>query len=170
MLHIPLLRNGRSYRSLDVLRVPHHRTREPVVEISQANVGLIRRDLLDADAVRERLAEIPSAELLRICREAADHFMTTRLPHGDGAQSPEDYVQQVSATHGLPQVMARKNMSKIRTVMAEMPVVLRGLTRNLDLAVLDGGFARAGVPAHPASLYAAALIGIFILRGVLTFS
>src|SRR5438445_7528973 len=36
--------------------------------------------------------------------------------------------------------MARKNMLKIRTVMAEMPAVLRGLTRNLDLAVLDGAF------------------------------
>ena len=140
MIHIPLLRNGRPYRSLDVQCVTHHRTREPVVEISQANVGLIRRDLLDADAARERLAEIPSAELLRICREAADHFMTTRLPLGDGAQSPEDYVQQVSATTGLPHVMARKNMYKIRTVMAEMPAVLRGLTRNLDLSVLDGGF------------------------------
>jgi hypothetical protein len=46
MLHLPILRYGVPYRSLDVVRVPHHRTREPFVEISQANAGLIRRDLL----------------------------------------------------------------------------------------------------------------------------
>ena len=45
MLHLPILRHGVPYRSLDVVRVPHHRTREPFVEISQANAGLIRRDL-----------------------------------------------------------------------------------------------------------------------------
>jgi hypothetical protein len=39
MLHIPLLRHGRPYRSLDVVRTPHYRTREPFVEISQANAG-----------------------------------------------------------------------------------------------------------------------------------
>ena len=43
MLHIPLLRQGAIYKSLDVVRVPHYQTREPFVEISQANSGLIRR-------------------------------------------------------------------------------------------------------------------------------
>ena len=45
MIHLPILRQGVPYKSLDVVRVPHHRTREPFVEISQANAGLIRRDL-----------------------------------------------------------------------------------------------------------------------------
>ena len=44
-LHVPILRGGAPYRSLDTIRTPHYRTREPYVEISQANVGLIRRDL-----------------------------------------------------------------------------------------------------------------------------
>ena len=39
MLHIPLLRHGRPYRSLDVVHVPHYRTLDPFVEISQANAG-----------------------------------------------------------------------------------------------------------------------------------
>ena len=47
MLHIPLLRNGVPYVSLDVARPAHHQTGRPYVEVSQANVGLIRRDLLD---------------------------------------------------------------------------------------------------------------------------
>ena len=39
MLHIPILRGGQPYRSLDTVRTVHYRTREPFVEISQANVG-----------------------------------------------------------------------------------------------------------------------------------
>ncbi len=35
--------------------------------------------------------------------------------------------------------------------------------------LLDGGFAAAGGPRHPAALYAAAIIGIFLLRGALGF-
>ncbi|MBZ5596456.1 MAG: aldehyde dehydrogenase family protein [Acidobacteriia bacterium] len=140
MLHIPLLRYGKPYRSLDVVRVPHYRTREPFVEISQANAGLIRRDLLDLDGTRQRLANFPSAELLKICENAAELFLDSPLPLGDGVQTPDDYVQQVSATTGLPYVLARKNMHKIHKVMAEMRAVLGGLTRNLDLTVLDRGF------------------------------
>ena len=49
MLHIPHFCGTASLiASLDVVRAPHYRTREPFVEISQANVGLIRRDLLEA--------------------------------------------------------------------------------------------------------------------------
>ena len=140
MLHIPLLRHGKPYRSLDVVRVPHYRTREPFVEISQANVGLIRRDLLDLDGTRETLAELSMAALLKICEDAAESFLRGSLPLGDSVQTPEDYVEQVSATTGLPYVLARKNMQKIHKMMAEMRAVLGGLTRNLDLGVLDRGF------------------------------
>jgi len=140
MLHIPLLRHGKPYRSLDVVRVPHYRTRKPFVEISQANVGLIRRDLLDLDGTRQRLAELSSAALLKICEEAAERFLRGDLPLGDTVQTPQDYVEQVSATTGLPYVLAGKNVQKIHKMMAEMRAVLGGLTRNLDLAVLDRGF------------------------------
>ncbi|HYG78788.1 MAG TPA: aldehyde dehydrogenase family protein, partial [Pyrinomonadaceae bacterium] len=66
------------------------------------------------------------------------------LPLGDRVQTPEDYVRQVSATTGLPHVLVRRNMAKIAGVMAEMKDVLAGLTRNLDLRVLDEGFGEVG--------------------------
>lgn len=140
MLHIPILRKGQPYRSLDVIRTSHHRTGEPFVEISQANPGLIRRDLLSLEAVRERLASFASADLLRICARTADHFAHDELSIGEDAQSPQDYVEQISATTGLPHVLARRNMLKIRSVLAQMENVLNGLTRKLDLAILDRGF------------------------------
>ena len=58
MLHLPLLRRGEPYKSLDVARAPHHATGQPFVEISQANVGLIRRDLLRQDEMRASLARL----------------------------------------------------------------------------------------------------------------
>lgn len=140
MLHIPILRKGLPYRSLDVVRTPHHQTREPLVEISQANVGLIRRDLLDQRANREALARFSTAELIAICRRAAQHFIEDSLPLGDSAQSPEDYIRQVSATTGLPFTLVRRNMSKIQAAMGEMESVLNGLTRRLNFGILDQGY------------------------------
>ena len=140
MIHIPILRQGQPYTSLDVARLPHHRTREPFVEISQANSGLIRRDLRDQKTAREKLAAFSTAELIAICARAAEYFLQADLPLGDQMQSPEDYVQQVSATTGMPHVLARRNMGKIHGVMAEAGSVLNGLTRNIDWEVLDRGF------------------------------
>jgi hypothetical protein len=144
MLHIPLLRHGKPYRSLDVARVPHYQTREPFVEISQANVGLIRRDMLQQYSARDTLASYSCEQLVKICTDAAEYFLNGDLPLGDTVQSPDDYIRQVSATTGLPHALARNNMRKIYKMMAEMRTVLRGLTRNLNLAVLDRGFGEAG--------------------------
>ena len=95
MLHIPLLRRGRPYRSLDTACANHHATSEPFVEISQANVGLIRRDLLQQDAMRKSLVRLSTADLIDMTRAAAPIFLGQSLPIGDAMQSPEDYVQQV---------------------------------------------------------------------------
>ena len=65
---------------------------------------------------------------------------TIPLPLGDAAQTPDDYVKQVSATTGLPYVLARRNMLKIKSMFANMESVLNGLTRNIDWEILDRGF------------------------------
>src|SRR5262245_43093649 len=140
MLSIPILRYGQLYTSLDVAVARHYRTREPFVCISQANAGLIRRDLRDQKAAREKLAAIATDELLEICPSAADHFLNGTLPLGDETQSPDEYVLNVSATTGMPHVMARRNMGKIHGALAEAESVLNGLTRNIDFDLLDRGF------------------------------
>jgi acyl-CoA reductase-like NAD-dependent aldehyde dehydrogenase len=144
MLHIPLLRKGQPYKSLDVVRVADHRTRSAVVEIGQANVGLIRRDLLDQESSRRALEAFTTEELIGICQRAAEIFARDEMPIGDEAQTPEDYVKQVSATTGLPFVMVRRNMEKIRGVLASMRTVLAGLTRNVSPATLDSGYGEVG--------------------------
>jgi len=140
MLHIPLLRRGRPYRSLDTHTVPHHATGQPFVEISQANPGLIRRDLLDQKAMRASLIDIPVHRLMEMTRAAAPIFLSDTLPLGDDAQGPEDYVRQVSATTGMPYAMVRKTMQRVASVMTNVGYIILGLTRGLDPRLFDQGY------------------------------
>ncbi len=140
MLHFPILRKGEAYKSVDVIRTPHHQTREMFVEISQANTGLIRRDLLDQHSAKAVLEKFSVQELMDICARAAEEFLHGTLTLGDSPQTTEDYVRQLSATTGMPYVMVRRNMKKIYGVMAKMGDVLGGLSRRLDLAILDRGY------------------------------
>lgn len=147
MLHLPILRAGKAYRSLDTVELRHVATGEPVACVSQANAGLIARDLLAADEHRRAMQRLSVAELLRICARASELFSDGDLPVDpiDGVtQSPEDYVRTLSATTGMPHALCRANMEKIRHVLAEMAAVLGGLTRGLDLVVLDAGWSRQG--------------------------
>ncbi|HYN21787.1 MAG TPA: aldehyde dehydrogenase, partial [Thermoanaerobaculia bacterium] len=109
MIHLPLLRAGRAYRSLEAQTVRDLRTGEPVAAVSQANRGLIAKDLAAAGEGRRALAALSSAELVAICGWAAALFAEGRLPADfDGAlQGPEDYVRQLSATSGLPETLCR---------------------------------------------------------------
>jgi acyl-CoA reductase-like NAD-dependent aldehyde dehydrogenase len=148
MLHVPILRKGVPYHSLDVVKTPHHRTKETFVELSQANVGLIRRDLLDQRTPREALAKFSTAELIDISKQAADIFAHATLPVGDALQTPDDYVAQLSATTGMPYTLVRRNMKKIHAALAEMEAVIAGLTRKIPYEVLDRGFG-AGLSFFP---------------------
>jgi acyl-CoA reductase-like NAD-dependent aldehyde dehydrogenase len=120
--------------------VPHHRTRETFVEVSHANAGLIRRDLSRQEIARASLSKFTTRDLVDICTRAAEHFTNDSLPLGDTTQTAEDYVAQVSATTGMPYVLARRNMGKIKSMLANMESVLNGLTRNIDWEILDRGF------------------------------
>jgi acyl-CoA reductase-like NAD-dependent aldehyde dehydrogenase len=124
------------------VRAVDFETREPLVELSQANPGLVRRDLLEESqqAMRAALFGFSMRELVALSARAAELFVTATLPLGEATQTPDEYVRQLSATTGLPHVMVRKNMEKIRTAMGDAGRVLAGLTRGLDLDVLDRGY------------------------------
>ncbi|MBM3755904.1 MAG: aldehyde dehydrogenase [Acidobacteria bacterium] len=144
MIHIPVLRQGKPYKSVDVNRAYHYRTREQIAEISQANVGLIRRDLLQQAEMHAILQGFTTRELIAIAKKAAKHFGEDELPLGDSMQTPDDIVKQISATTGSPNVMVRRNMEKVRGVLDSMETVLSGLTRLPDLDMLDRGYGDIG--------------------------
>ncbi len=144
--HVPALRFGRAYASLETSEVRALAGGETLARVSQVNAGLVRRDLRRAGEHAAKLRAVPTERMLAICAEAARHFLEARLPLDDGGleHGPDEYVAMLSATSGLPYVLVRKNMEKIATVLREMPAILRGLTRGLDRAVLDAGLGDAG--------------------------
>ena len=140
MIHVPILRWGEPYKSLEVDTVVHFDTGEEIAEVSQAGGGLIRRDLRKAHRAREVLREIPCDELVGMIQKAAKLFMEAELPLGDDSQTPDDFVRQQSATTGLPEHMARLNMEKIHHVLTQMDRIMDSLTRGLDLQILSDGY------------------------------
>ncbi|MHC1769981.1 MAG: aldehyde dehydrogenase family protein [Verrucomicrobiia bacterium] len=140
--HIPALRLGRSYESLDQLPVVDHRTGQPLATLSQINAGIVRKDLQRVSEARAALESIPAAKLIEICASAGRHFKDGTLPLGNQgySQSPQQYIETLSATSGLPWVLVERNMNKIASALANMGTILNGLTRGLDLSILDRRF------------------------------
>jgi acyl-CoA reductase-like NAD-dependent aldehyde dehydrogenase len=154
--HLPALRRGKPYASLDRLTVNDCRTGEPLAHLSQVNAGVIRKDLARISESRSALKQLPCDRLLEICRQAAGRFLNETLPLGDQGhtQSPQQYVETLSATSGLPFVMVRRNMEKIASALLQMRTILNSLTRGLDLSIIDRGLGeQAGARI---SFYAAA--------------
>lgn len=138
MIDVPLLRAGQPYYSQETVVLTDYATRQPVASVSQANAGLVSRDLLqDAWSAWQPLA---TAEILKMLHQAAEHFVHATLPVGEDVQSPDEFVNLQSATTGLPHALCRQNMRKIEAALVNMASILDGLTGGLDLGVLDAGY------------------------------
>jgi hypothetical protein len=140
--HIPVLRLGRSYESLDKFEVKDHRTGELKAVVSSVNAGIIRKDLGKVANARAALSTFTCAQLIELSAKAGEHFLNGTLPWGDKGhtQSAQQYVETLSATSGLPQVMVKRNMGKIHHALTNLKTVLNGLSRGLDLSIIDAGF------------------------------
>lgn len=146
---LPILRQGRIYHSLDSAEINDVATAQPVVRVSQANSGLVARDMRSFREGRDALRQIPAQERIRMIQQAGEIFQTATLPVGDNGlmQSPEDYVLSLSSTSGLPHALIRMNIKRLGNVFAEVETIIRGLTRGVDLATLDRGYGNQnGVP------------------------
>ena len=136
--HIPVLRQGKQYESLEKTEVKSIRTGETVAIVSQANAGMIKRDMRGQS--RSAYKGYSVQQLVEISARAGELFMTADLPFPDGhSQTPSDYMNSLSHTSGLPISLIKRNMAKINQVFTEMSVILKGLTRGLDLDVIDAG-------------------------------
>src|SRR5919107_3997532 len=147
MLHLPVLRWGQPYTSMDVDEVVHFQTGEPIARVSRANGGMIQRDMRKAARARDLLREIPIDELIARAATAGELYANADLPMCDGTQTPDAFVHAQSATTGLPERLCRANRKKNMFVLTEMRRILASLTRGLDLDVLSRGFGEErGVP------------------------
>ncbi len=147
MLHLPVLRWGAPYTSMEVDEVVHFSTGEPMAKVSRANGGLVQRDARKAAQARQALRQIPIDDLIDRVRRAGELYMDATLPMGDGSQTADEFARAQSASTGLPEKMCRANMKKNAFVLSEMRAILESLTRGLSLDVLSRGTGEErGVP------------------------
>ena len=144
MLHIPALRLGKPYTSLEKTTLVHHATGEAVAEVSQLSSVAIGRDLSKMPQAKQELAKIPIRDLIGMYRKAADYFAQDTLTVGDQPQTFDDYIRCLSSTTGSPMVFCRRNAAKVEYVLRNVEEVLGGLTRGLELSILDAGFGMQG--------------------------
>ncbi len=140
MLNIPVMRWGEPYESLEIADVLHFDTGEPIAKVSQANDGIIRRDMRSAHKAREILCQYKIADLIEMLGKAGEIYENGTVTIGDGQQTPDDFVHQQSASTGLPEHMCRANMGKNSFVLQNMNKILDCLTRGLDLDILTKGW------------------------------
>lgn len=135
---IPIVRMGTEYHSLDQVEVRALSDGAAVARVSMGNAGLIRRDAQQFDAARAALLAMPTRERLERSQAAGDLFMNGELPLGEQTQSAQQYIEQLSSTSGLPHNLVRANMNKIHDALTNLPTILAGLSRGLDIpAILD---------------------------------
>jgi acyl-CoA reductase-like NAD-dependent aldehyde dehydrogenase len=144
MIHIPALRFGKAYTSLEKATLVHHVTGEPVAEVSQVTGSMIARDLGNMERARQELAAIPVRDLLAMYAKAADYFLTAALPCGDAELTFDQYVRNLSATTGSPVVFCDRNARKVHYVLSHIEEVIGGLTRGLPVEALDQGYTTRG--------------------------
>lgn len=140
MVHLPALRWGTPYESLDSVETVHFDTGEPVARVSSILAAMVRHDLKHAPRAQAALRSESPRELVKRMARAGELFMTAELPLGASSQTPEEFVRQQSSTTGLPEAMCRANMDKLAFVCREMGAILDSLTRGLDLDILAQGF------------------------------
>ena len=139
--HLPVLRLGRAYESLDKVEVKDHRTGEVKALVSTVNGGIVKRDLAKIGSARAALKKFTVAQLMEMSAQAGELFLNGTLPFGDRGhtQTAQQYIETLSQTSGLPHVMVKRNMTKIHYALTNMKFVLNGLSRGLDLSILDRG-------------------------------
>ena len=126
--HIPAVRRGKAYESLDKIEVKDFRTGQVKATVSQVNAGVVRKDLQRIAESHAALSRFTVAQLNEICEKAGELFLNGTLPLGDHGhtQSPEQFVEASSSTSGLAHVMVWRNMTRIHAALSNMRAIFNG--------------------------------------------
>ena len=144
-MHLPALRFGKRYESLDRATLVHFLSGETVAEVSQVGGAMLSRDLQKfSRAARQAILGIEPAEIIKRMQAAGRLYACGTLSNAGSQQSPEDFVKQQSATTGLPESLCRANMQKNLFVLANLDRMLDALSRGLPSEVFWKGYGREG--------------------------
>ena len=144
MITLPAIRWGEPYESLEVDEIKHFVTGEPVARVNTVGSGIVARDAKKSRRARQALQSMSPAQLIDVCKKAGELFESGTLAVGDGQPSPTDFVEQTSATTGMPVAMCKANVVKNAFVLKNIDKILDSLTRGLDLNILARGYGDEG--------------------------
>ncbi|MCH2613461.1 MAG: hypothetical protein MKZ70_02045, partial [Opitutales bacterium] len=107
--HIPALRFGEAYKSMDTNDLGTVLKSGNSLEVSVVNAGIIRRDKLAIELARESLRKIPAETLLDYAEKASEIYLEDELAFGMNGetQTVADYVTALSGLTGLPHSLCR---------------------------------------------------------------
>jgi acyl-CoA reductase-like NAD-dependent aldehyde dehydrogenase len=173
--HIPALRRGRPYESLDRAEVTDYRTGSVLATVSQVNAGIIRKDLAKISESRAALKKFSVAQLVEISAKAGELFLQGTLPLGgkDGTQSPQEYIAKLDHGFGrqfdtrlsfypttqclglvMPSNSPAVNSLWLPAIPLKIPVVIKpGREEPWTPFRLIQAFIAAGCPAEAFSFY-----------------
>jgi len=139
-LHLPILRHGAVYESLDRYDLVDCQNDEVLATVSLANRALMERDLEVWNKPVQDLAQYKTADILQHSPKIGDIFRNANLPAFPGGPvwSANEFATMVSRSTGLPVHMVFGHMSNIETAWYQLSDTLTGLTRGLAPVVLDG--------------------------------
>lgn len=142
-MHLQALRFGKSYESLERETLVHFLTGETVAEVSQVGGAMVGRDLAkSAKAARAALMAMDPEDVVERLQTAGNLYALGTVEVGGQQQSPDDFVQQQSATTGLPESLCRANMKKNLFVLSNMDRMLDALSRGLSPEILWQGYGK----------------------------
>ncbi|MCX7402031.1 MAG: aldehyde dehydrogenase family protein [Planctomycetia bacterium] len=142
-MHLPVLRFGKPYESLERTTLVHFLSGEPVAELSQVGGAMLGRDLQKySRAARQAIVSIDPEEIVKRLQTAGNLYAQGTLTVGDSKQTADDFVRQQSATTGLPESLCRANMQKNLFVLSNMDRMLDALSRGLPSEILWQGHGR----------------------------
>ena len=98
--HIPALRRGKAYESLDTVEVKDFRTGEVKAVVSQVNAGIVRKDLARVGEGQAALKKFSVAQLIEICAKTGEQFLNGTLPLGDTSACSSAALQVLYKTPG----------------------------------------------------------------------
>ena len=93
--HIPCLRFGDPYVSLNKIEVNDYRDGTPKATVSQVNAGVVRRDLQRIDEARAALRKFTTAELIEIGAKAGEIFLNSIDHDGNGLGYNKELIEQI---------------------------------------------------------------------------
>lgn len=144
---IPALRFGEGYHSL---------TRHPVTDLGSgeelASLGLVLENQIATDCLRggllqkalDALQSIPVRKRIEMSVHAADIFESETLDIGGVDQTPDQYIELLARTSGLPNSLAKANTARICTALRNTEAIMSGLSRGLPLEIYDTGLGTQG--------------------------